>query len=68
MHCNGMLLELHACGSEMANAWLTGLGNENGTFPVTIRQAQSVLVVMSDSIASQQLADGDFPFGLLPII
>lgn len=67
LHCNAMLSELHACGREIANPWLIGFGNEKGTFPVTIRQVQSILVVISDSIASQQLALGDRPFALLPV-
>ncbi|KAL7000076.1 hypothetical protein U1Q18_001226 [Sarracenia purpurea var. burkii] len=50
----------------MASVWLIGSGR--GTFPVTIRQTQSMLLLMRDVIESQQPAVGEAPLLLLPVM
>lgn len=56
---------LQAFGSEIANVRL--IGSENGTLPVTMRQAQSMLVLVRERSAPQQSPVGEPPVPVLPV-
>lgn len=66
VHWRGTDVEPQTLGSEMAKVLL--MGRLNGTLPVNIRQAQSVLLVITEPNALQQSALGDPPPLMLPVM
>ena len=66
LHCIGTPLILQARGREIAKVRL--IGGRTGTLAVINRQAQSMPVLMRDLNELQQLAVGDEPLLLLPVI
>lgn len=66
VHSRGTDMESHILGSEMDSVRL--MGRLKGTFPVSMRQAQSLLLLTTAPSALQQSSVGDPPPLVLPVM